>query len=219
MDRLAKYVEKFAALLGSEANVHLLSVEKSSCALRAFADDPAVPKIRDRANRINDGTAPRSALKAKAEMDDLLAQDNAIGEVYIDEQKVIEFPGRRRRVSEEIGPVARRSTIDGQIFSIGGKDETINVQLRNGDNEFRCVVSVELARKLGRYLLGRRVRLTGSGYWYRTDGHWRMASFTAETVSELDESPLGASLERIQAILSDVSPKEFMATMEDLRSE
>ena len=70
MDRLAKYIEKFAALLGNESSVHLLSVDRGSCAITAFADDPAIPKIKDRTNRINDGTAPKAAIKARSEIDD-----------------------------------------------------------------------------------------------------------------------------------------------------
>lgn len=218
MDRLAKYMDRFAALLGSETQVHFIGIKRGSCCLVARAEDSALPKIRERVKKSKDGAAPRGALRALSEVDDLLAEDNAVGEVLIGEEKVIEFPGRSRPAKEEIGPVTRKSTIDGQIFSIGGKDETINVHLRNGDREFRCVVSVDLARKLGSYLLAGMIRLSGQGQWYRSDGVWRMASFAADSFVPLDESPLNSSLERIRGILSGVSPAEFMESMEELRN-
>ncbi len=87
-------------------------------------------------------------MKAFADVDDLLAEDNAIAEVFIGKSRVIEFPGRRRASAEEFGPVKRTASIDGQIFSIGGKDQTINVHLRNGEKELKCVVSVKLARRV-----------------------------------------------------------------------
>jgi hypothetical protein len=220
MARLAQYVEKFAALVGNDANVHLLSVDGGSCKLRAFADEPAIPKIHDRVNRVIDGTAPRSALRAHSELDDFLAADNAVGEIALGGNKVIEFPGRRRRPTEEIGPVRRTSSIDGHIYSIDGKDETINIHLKDGDSETRCIVSITLARRLTPYLLmPQKVRLAGSGQWYRQDGHWHMRSFTAEDFIPLNESTLAESLGRLRASFSDVDPGEFMEAMSDLRND
>ncbi len=220
MARLAQYVEKFAALLGNESSVHFISVEPGSCRLRASAEDPAVPKIKERASRIADRTASRPALKAHDEIDDLLAADNAIGEIYFGDSKVLEFPGRRRRVKEEIGPVQRPTTIDGYIFSIGGKDETINVHLKDGDIESKCVVSIEMARKLKPYLLmPQKVRLLGNGQWYREDGRWHRRSFTAEDFLPLNEAALGESLNRLRAAFENVDPDDFIKTMNELRRD
>ena len=72
IDRIAKYIERFAAMLGNGNNVHLMSVDSGSCALRSFADEPAIPKIRERVHRINEGTAPLQAQRARTDLDDLL---------------------------------------------------------------------------------------------------------------------------------------------------
>lgn len=219
MDRLAKYLEQFAALLGNDSSIHFVRVERGSCKLRAFAEDPALPKVKDRANQINDGTAPRQALKARADLDDLLAEDNAIGDVTIGNSKLIEFPGRKRNPVEEIGPVSRRSTIDGQVYSIGGKDSTINVKIRDGDREMGCVVSVDMARRLAKHLFGQPVRLAGEGQWYRVDGKWIMKSLIADELIELRDESLASSLSRISGIFAGVDPDEFMAAMKELREE
>jgi hypothetical protein len=219
MARFAEYVEQFAALLGNESEVHFARVTSGSCVLTALADEPSLPKIRDRANRVKDGTAAAAAARAHTAIDNLLASDNAIGAIYIGGAKVIEFPGRRRSAREEIGPVAKRSTIDGQIFSIGGKDDTINVQLRDGERDLRCVVSIDLARALARHLLGGRLRLSGLGQWYRSDGSWSMKSLVVDSFLELNEATFSAAIDRIGAAFSEVSPEDFMKTMQELRSE
>jgi hypothetical protein len=217
MSRLALYLGKFAALLGHHANVHFSDVTSGSTTLRAFSDQPTIPKIKARAQKINDGSASRGAKRAYAELDDLLAEDNAVGEIALSGSKVIEFPGRRRIPSEEIGPVRRPASIDGEVFWIGGKDETINVHLMDREKEFRCVVSVELAKKLARHLRGGKVRLSGEGLWYRTDGLWSMRKFEAESFTVPDERPLRATIDQIRESFSGVRPDEFMATMIDLR--
>ena len=217
IDRIAKYIERFAAMVGHGNNVHLMSVDSGSCALRSFADEPAIPKIRERVHRINEGTAPLQAQRARTDLDDLLAEDNAIGQVLLGGQKVIEFPGRNRNPKEEIGPFARPSTMDGSIWSMGGKDETINVQLRNRDLDLKCIVSLSLARKLTSYLFGQKIRLTGIGQWYRTDGRWYMKSLIADDFVVLDESRLEDSLDRIKGIMQGVSPDEFLDAMAELR--
>jgi hypothetical protein len=217
IDRLAKYIAKFAELLGNENNVHFLRVGRGSCVLEATVDSTALPKLRERANKINDGSAPKLALRARHELNELLAEDNAVGEVILSSAKVIQFPGRRGLPKEEVGPIARPSSIDGNIWSIGGKDETINVQLRNQDQDFRCVVSVGLARRLAPYLFGKKVRLTGVGQWYRTDGTWKMKSLTVSDFNELDDSTFEETLGHIRAVFSGLSPDDFAKTMEELR--
>ena len=152
-------------------------------------------------------------------MDALLLEDNAIGELFIGKSKVTEFAGRRRAAVEEIGPVQRTASIDGQIFSIGGKDQTINVHLRDGDSELRCVVSVELARRLAPYLLGEQLRLHGYGNWYRVDSLWQMRSFTATDFLVLDPCTPANTIKNIQKIFEGIPPNEFMETMRELREE
>ena len=217
LDRAAKYIEKFAELIGCESSVHLIGVDKGSCALRAFADDPALPKLWERVRAINDGSAPRSAIKARADVDELLAFDNTSGRIALAGKNLIEFPGSKRISKEEFGPIARPSTVDGAIWSIGGKDETINVHLRDQGQDLRCVVSIAMARTLTRYLFGRKVRLSGIGQWYRIDGRWQMKHLVVDDFVELDESSLEDSLQRIRGLLEGVDASEFLDTMEELR--
>jgi hypothetical protein len=158
-------------------------------------------------------------MKAFSEIDDLLAKDNAIGHVALGKRSVIQFPGRLRAAHETVGPVRRNTSVEGQIYSIGGKDDTINVHLQNGDDEIRCVVSVTLARQLGPHLRGRKVRLSGSGMFYRVDGVWQRKTFSATDFIVLDESSLTATLASVQKILTGIDANDFISTMSELRSE
>jgi hypothetical protein len=220
MARLAQYLAEFSELLGHEANVHFSRLTKGSAKCKAFVDTHVAPKIRERVESIVDGSAPKTAIKAQTAIDDLLAADNAIGGVYLGEEKVIEFPGRRRAAKEKIGPVRRSTTIEGQIFSIGGKDETINVHLRGKREQmYRCEVSVELARRLAPYFLNGNVRLFGEGEWYRVDSKWEMYNFTATDFVGLERKGLPESIDSIREIFDGDSAAEFINTMRDLRHE
>jgi len=217
MARLAEYLTQFALLLGNEANVHFAKLGRGSARCVAYADEQAAPKVRERVESVVSGTAPKHAMKAHKEIDDLMAHDNAIGGVYVAEHKVIEFPGRRRAQQEKIGPLRRDTSLDGQIFMIGGRDETINVHLRDGEKIFRCEVSIDLARRLAPYFLNGLVRLFGQGDWYRIDSRWEMANFVAVDFVGLERKTLKESIEGMRDIFSGVSAEGLLSDLEDLR--
>ena len=219
MSRLAEYLAQFAALLGNEANVHFSKLTKGSSNCKAYADEQAVPKVRERVESVVSGTAPKPAMKAHKDIDDLLAQDNTTGGVYFGGQKLIEFPGRRRAHQEKIGPVNRSTSIDGQIFMIGGRDETINVHLRNKDKILKCEVSIDLARRLAPYFLTGSVRLFGHGDWYRIDSNWEMGNFTATDFVPLERKTLGETIEGVRQIFSGLDANKFLSDMDGLRRE
>lgn len=217
MRRLAEYLAPFAAMLGSEAHVHFENVSDGSAVLLAAVESHAAPKVQERINGVVAGNAPKAAMKAHSDIDDLLLEDNATGHVAINGRNMIEFPGRMRAPKETIGPVRRKTSIEGQVYSIGGKDDTINVYLNDGQNEVRCVVSVELARRLGPHLRGERLRLSGQGVWFRVDGTWRMKQFSADGFTVLKDTSLPETLKSIQSTLSGIAPEEFLTTMLELR--
>jgi len=209
MSRLAEYLKQFSELLGNDSSVHFDRVEKSSAALVSYSDHTATPKIRQRLEEIIEGTAPKPAIKSNATLDDMLLEDNAVGYVDLDESKLIEFPGRKRAPQQRIGPVRRKSVLDGQIFQLGGKDDTINVHIRNPHNPnetHRCEVSIKLARDLAPYFLADSVRLFGEGDWYRTDTGWVMSpnSYTASDFKPLADIGLDKTIAAARELFADV---------------
>ena len=218
MSRLAEYLREFATLLGNEEHVHFSRLKKNSTHLLAFPDFEAIPKVKARIDEVISGTAPKPALAAHRRLDDLLAADNAIGHIEIGGAKVIEFPGRRRPIQEKIGPVRRAASVEGQVYQIGGKDETINIHLLDKGHDVRAEVSITLARKLAPYLLLGRVRLFGEGDWYRINSRWERTNFTATDFVPLNSQSLPEALREVQGIFTDVSPDDFAATMSELRN-
>jgi hypothetical protein len=206
-------------MLGSEASVHFEGMSKGSVICRAFVQPQDAPKVRERIQGIPSKTSPKAAMKAYKDIDDLLAKDNAIGQVAIDGHNLIEFPGRRRGKQEIIGPVRRNTSIEGRVYSIGGKDETVNVHLINGETELRCEVSVAVARRLGPHLLGGTVRLFGHGLWIRIDGEWQMKSFAADDFIPLEDSPLQSAIGSLGGAFDDVAAESVTSTLRELRHE
>ena len=222
MARLAEYLREFADLLGNEANVHFERVEKSSASLVSWSESTVTQKIRHRLEEVIEGSAPKPSMKANHAIDDMLLQDNGTGFIEMNDSKIIDFAGRKRAPQQRIGPVRRKSLIDGQIFQIGGKDETINVHLRNThrpSETYRAEVSIDLARKLMQYWLLGKVRLFGEGDWYRTESGWVMSpnSFTAHDFAPIDESSLDRTISSARQIFADVKADE--ASLERLRQE
>jgi hypothetical protein len=219
MVRLAAYMREFAILLGSEERVHFSKVKKGSTRLAAYPDDQAAPKVKARLEEIVASTAPRMALKARQDLDDLMASDNAIGHLEMDGALVIEFPGRLRPAQQRIGPVRRSTSIEGQIYQIGGKDETINVHLRGKDGEIRAEVSIELARRLAPHLLLGRVRLFGEGEWYRVNDTWERHNFTAVDFAPLATHSLPEALGEMRQLFENVAPDDYVSLVAELRGE
>jgi hypothetical protein len=218
MIRLAEYLRAFAGLLGHEDRVHFAKLQKGSARLLAYSDLQTAPKLRARLDEITTGTAPKPAMTAHRDLDNLLAADNAFGHIELGGSKMIEFPGRRRPSQEKFGPVRRHASIEGQIYQIGGRDETINIHLRDGEKTHRCEASIDLSRKLLPYFLGARIRIFGEVDWFRTNDGWvEGTNFTAHDFVELDRKSLSGTVASMQRIFEDVKPDKLLSDMNELR--
>ncbi len=104
---------------------------------------------------------------------------------------MIEFPGKTRHVEAKLGPIEQAGTIDGEVIQIGGRDETINVHLKAGDQIFICVTSKPIARILAPHIFGSTIRVRGSGTWARLQsGAWLLKRFEIAAFEPLDQTPL-----------------------------
>ncbi len=202
MYRLAEYMAGFAELLGNGEHVRLDEVKSGSLALAARVNEVAVRKVDRRIDEIRYGVAPQNALKAFRQIDDMLAEDHAIGQVRRGKAKLIDFPGHTRPVEERMGPVQQTSMIDGEVIQIGGRDETINVHIKTGDQVVICVTHKEMARRMAMHLFAGMVRVHGQGTWARLgSGAWELKKFTISDFSQLDETPLSKLFQGLRARL------------------
>ena len=192
MARLADYMTSFAELLGNREHVHFGKMKQGSVVVAASVDEIAQRKVEMRIDEVRYGVGPELARKALREIDDRLAEDNAVGRVLRGKVKLIEFPGRTRHVEAKLGPVEQAGVLDGEVIQIGGRDETINVHLRSGDQiQPPCVTSKAIARRLAQHIFGGPIRVRGKGTWARMEsGVWILKKFEIVDFEPLDETPL-----------------------------
>jgi hypothetical protein len=203
LDRLAAYIAGVARLLGESANVHLEAIEEGSVAIRVDVDEPARPKVRERVRAIRAGSAPKDALKAYKDLDDMLLKDNAIGTLAGDaEDVVVPFPGKRRPQPIVFGPFRQAGHIDGQVYRIEGKDDTKHVGVRDGDRDYGSLITSEaVALRLRHQLWDKTLRFYGMGSWLRHgNGAWELKNFRINDFEVLDEAPLDEVVRRLRAV-------------------
>lgn len=204
MARLADYMAGFAALLGHQDHVHFGQLKTGSLGVAARVDPIAQPKVERRLDAVRyGGTVDKSAKKAEKDIDDLLAEDNAVGHILRGKTKIIEFPGRTRHVESKLGPIQQNATIDGEVIQIGGRDESIHVHIKC-DGEIRfCVTTKAVARRLAPHIFGPPIRLVGTGTWARLEsGVWELKKFEISDFELLDETPLSKLFEGLRSRLT-----------------
>jgi len=225
MRRLAEYVAAFAKLLGEETNVHFGGVENGSAVLVASVDQPARLKVADRVRGVRDGTAAKDVLKTFHDLDDMFREDNATAALIGDvDNVVVSFPGRTRAEPLVFGPFRQEGTLDGQVYRIGGKDETKRVHIRDGALEFTELVTTEaIALRLRHHLFGGTLRFHGHGTWYRRgDGTWQLKNFRIADFEQLDDRPLGevvASLRKVKGNRWNEVPDSVSALLAERNGE
>ncbi|MCW5982859.1 MAG: hypothetical protein KIT09_32520 [Bryobacteraceae bacterium] len=204
MARLSEYMADFAALLGHEEHVRFEKLVAGSLAIISRVEPIAEFKVQRRLEEARYGTAPKAAMEALSAIDDKLAADNAVGSIRRGSTKIIEFPGRNRPpVESRLGPVVQRSTLDGEVIQVGGRDETINVHVRSGDDFHRCITTKAIARRLAQHMFGPAVRLRGRGTWSRAEsGDWTLHRFDIESFEVLDETPLSKLFDGLRTRLA-----------------
>lgn len=202
MERLAEYMSRFAKLLGEQERVHFVSVEPGSAVLVARAEAPAAPKVERRLIELKQGRGDPVALKASQELDDMLATDDAVGQLIdADGAEIVAFPGRTRPKPLEFGPFREDGVLEGVVIRVGGKGESVPVWLMDGSVIHKCTASVAMSKQLSEHYQGALLRVKGSGRWVREpSGDWRMLAFAIKDFEPLDETPLAEVVKRLQGV-------------------
>ncbi len=158
-------------------------LDKGSTQIAARVEFEDVPKVTSRLSEFRRGTPPRDASRVFEQIDDRLANDNAVGRIFIEDEtgaaaELLVFPGRERPKVRSYGPFTQDGTLDGILISVGGKDETAHLRLQNGETTYaNCETTRTVARQLGRHLF-EPIRIHGTGRWLReTNGAWTLKGF------------------------------------------
>lgn len=228
MAKLAEYMADFAALLGKEHGVHFDHLEPGSTKIVSRIEYEDAPKVTNRLRDISRGNLTKETAKLMAQIDERLANDNAVGRIYEQNEdgeavaQLIEFPGRTRPKPQSYGPFNQEGSLDGVLIAVGGKDETAHIRLQNGDITYSsCETNRALARELAKHLF-EPVRINGTGRWIReTDGQWSLQRFRIQSFSALENSSLRDTVDALRAVQGsgwkDIS--DPLAELDNLRKD
>lgn len=97
--------------------------------------------------------------------------------------------------------INKRGSVQGRLFQIGGKDDTIPVRLEGPNGQtLHCEASTEIAQKLSG-LLFKQIKVTGQGFWERSvEGQWRLRKLRIESYAELDASKTSTVLGKMRSL-------------------
>lgn len=221
MERLAEYMLQFAKLLGEPERVHFVDVEAGSAVLRARVEEVAVPKIERRLSDASRGQGDPTAVKALQSLDDMLANDNAVGQL-LDETgaEIIAFQGRNRPKPLEYGPFREDGVLEGVIIKVGGKGDSVPIWLQDGGTVYKnCTARRPLARRLAKHYDAGLLRVSGSGSWMRlATGAWLMRSFDIKDFEVLDDAPLADVIKRLHGVEGSEWGDDPLADLARLRT-
>lgn len=221
MARLAEYIHDLAVIFGEDKSVHLIRVESGSTVPVVLVEWEAEPKVRERLRAVRRKEGPPEAMRAAAEIDRRLEQDNAKGTI-VDPvgDNVIRFPGREKEKLPEYGPFNQPGSIDGIPIKIGGESDPVPLHLEDGERKHICMVKRSLAKEIAVHLFSSVIRVERSGRWKRqADGQWEPISFNVSAFQVLRENTLRESIDRMRVIPADWKKLEDpLGELENLRN-
>lgn len=202
MARLAEYMAEYAKLLGEAGSVHFTALVDASVGLAAEVEPASEARVFSRVTAVGLGGGPDDARRAASRLDDMLATDNAVGQLLLDGAQIIPFPGKNRPLPVTFGPFTQDGSLEGEIVRIEGTDDSIHVTLRDGGVVYsKCVTDKAVARRMGEFVLGPIVRAHGVGKWLRhADGTWELKSFKIRDFDILEEGSLAEVVGRLRKV-------------------
>lgn len=205
MARLAEYMREFADLLGSRQAVRFAGIVKGSAVLRAYVGEAEAVESSLRVLATRDGSAPKEALDHAQRISHLMFRDGARGEITRRDGNVLyvfDSIGRHEPGAEEI-TISQDGELVGQVIRIGGRDETVPLQLADADGQFFDIniKGRELAKQIASHFFGDPIRVFGTGTWTRcSDGVWKLDRFVAHGFEPLDSRPIADLVNELRAI-------------------
>lgn len=204
MARLAQYMQNLAVLLGHESAVHFESLKPGSTRLVTRIDHENVPKVASQLDQIRRGEGSPEARAAQSEIDRLLAEDNATGRIYAGDDEsaeVIAFPGVTRSRPVSYGPFNQEGSLDGVLISVSGADQTVHLQLKNGDTKHTNIdTNRDMARRMAKHMY-EPIRIHGTGRWLRDqNGDWILRRFRVESFTVLRADDLRDAVNELREV-------------------
>jgi len=212
MGRLGQYMAELGAMLGEPSEVHFTKLESGSTIIVHKVKDEALPKVVERVEKVRRGEAEVVYLNAFRALNRQLKEDNGSATLRVKGTRspLLVFPGRDTPVPTLNEPVVQSGSIDGQLISIGGKDETVPVRIQDNDVVYKGTTTRAIARQLAQHLYGGPLRVIGEGKWWRSDeGVWTLEMFRILSFDILDERPMSELVEELRRIPNDYTDESW----------
>jgi len=193
MARLIKYMSALSELYGSADAVHFDKVSEGSACLNTWVDNESAYKDVISRSQVTAQINGRPYLK----LIDLLSEDGFNGKILNgNDDVVVNFP----TVSKEIPLyVRKKTTLQGRLYSVGGKDESIPVKIEGANGEtYPCEATPALATKLGGILF-QYIRVHGEGDWERKDDRWKLKKLKISSYEPINKTSLKDAVKAIRA--------------------
>lgn len=198
LKRLADYLRALSTFYGCEESVHFDRVAPGSAQLKSYVEEKAFPLVMNQVREVSGGLGKKSAISAYKALAELMAADGTGASIRSDGAKIFQFP----KVKNEDPPlrIIKPSSIQGRLYSVGGKDDTIPVRIEGSDSEsLLCEADVAVAERLAQ-LLFKQVRLHGDGEWVRSsDGAWKLVKLKISTFSKLEDIGFKEAIAKLKA--------------------
>jgi len=130
-----------------------------------------------------------------------LMDEGGTGGAILDNSQAPVLSFRKRQDDEKPLVVNKAGSVQGRLYRVGGKDETVPVRLEGANGEtLHCEASTGIAQQLSA-LLFKQVRVSGCGAWERLpEGRWRLRKLKIESFQELDISKASSVLVKMQSL-------------------
>jgi hypothetical protein len=200
MKRLGQYLAHLSDMLGEVEHVHFSAVSKGSAMLNVNIEDLHYPKVLTHVREVPNGMGAKKHLSAYRALQQLMDEDGTGGAILDNtEAQVLSF--RKRPDDEKPLVVNKSGSVQGRLYLVGGKDETVPVRLEGASGEtLYCEATTEMAQQLSA-LLFKQVRVSGPGIWERTpEGTWKLKKLKVESFQELDTAKVSDVVSRLQSI-------------------
>lgn len=200
MKRLGQYIAHLSDMLGEVEHVHFSSVSKGSAMLNVDVEDLHYQKVLTHVREVPNGMGARKQLAAYRNLRQLMEEDGTGGAILNDtDAQILSF---RKRPDDETPLVVNKSgSVQGRLYLVGGKDDTIPVRLEGANGEtLHCEATTEIAQQLSA-LLFKQVRVSGRGTWERSpEGTWKLKKLKIESFHELDAGKASSVIARMQSL-------------------
>jgi hypothetical protein len=205
MKRLGEYMAQLGKLLGEEDRVHFKEVRSGSTKLAFGVEREATQKVFDRVENIKRAEAANDVLKAKDQLNEMLRQDGAIGELRrvttAGQEPMLRLAGREIPKPQKVGPFSEPAIFKGELVRLEGADDTKHASILDSQGRLWAgYMSRTVAIGMREYIF-ESVMVSGAAQWIRTEkGEWEVKSFEITGFKPLGKDSLEEDLHALRQV-------------------